>query len=79
MLTPAEQAEMTKASKMKSMNDMIVPAMASPRGCFLNPTSERMAPNIHMIHPRTGTHDTKRAMSARTNPPMPKPFPSFRS
>ena len=70
-LSPAPK---TKSSRIKSINEITVPAMAKPRGSLNKPTMLNMAPKSHIIQPSIGTNPMNKPIRARTNPAIPIPL-----
>ena len=55
-------------------NEIMTPAMASPRGRLNRPMNDKTEANIHISHPMKGTHPMKTLTSESTNPAVPIPF-----
>lgn len=59
---------------IRSMNDIINPAIARPLGLLKIPTRDKIIPINHSIHPTIGTQQNMRPSNASTNPAVPIPF-----
>lgn len=59
---------------IKSMNEIMNPAMAKPRGFLKRPMKENRAPRNHTIQLTTITQLTKKDNKAKTKPAVPIPF-----
>lgn len=62
------------AKIMKSMHDIIKPAIAKPLGLLKTPIKDRIIPINHSIQPIIGTQQKTKPSNAKTKPAVPMPF-----
>ena len=65
---------MIEIKTIMSMKEIIVPAMARPRGSLKQPIIEKIAPKNQTTQFTPGTQQKRKEMRARTNPAVPSPL-----
>ena len=74
---PIPRAANKATKQIIPKTEMHNPAMASPRGCLDKPMQEKIRPNAHRIHPKTGIHPKIKVTNDNTKPVTPIALPFF--